>query len=159
MDIFKTFFAQLDNRIFGYDFNNLFSKGYLFTVDPNVSTFQSWVIMLALVGIVAGWILRYYSYRSKGKLDKNIRFELRRLAVWTIWQAVIALILIFFRGQQIKYLSMRIWSVLLVVSIVGSAIFSIYKISEIKLKTRAQKIAPLDSTNYQKYLPKKKKKK
>ncbi|MFQ5493486.1 MAG: hypothetical protein ACE5DX_04995 [Candidatus Dojkabacteria bacterium] len=148
----QDFFAQLDGRIFSFDFSNLVDTEYLFNTDPGVSEYIEWALAVTLVSLFISLFLSLFIKRFK-RIDGVRRVIIRSAARRQLILSLVLLLLVFFRNQGFNVLSMRALVLLVVIlMLVSLGYFAYWFIKRAPVKKKeVQK-----SSDYQKYLPKKK---
>lgn len=164
MNFVGDFFKQLDGRIFSYDFARLFNWSYLVESQPTSFFYQNWAIVLAVILIavsaIAYVILR--RRRDRIKLEKEQRLAFARANKINLVLFAILFLFVLLRTQEMLYLSMRIFPLLLLVAALLNTLFAAYLAyvaPKIQTSAAASTVETISSDDYQKYLPKKNKKK
>ncbi|MFA6024517.1 MAG: hypothetical protein WC777_04880 [Candidatus Gracilibacteria bacterium] len=117
----------------------LFSLSYLLDQQPGSSFLYFWPLLVLFIGVFAG----SFKLKQGGLASRMREFS------------IVGLLLTFFRDQNIPYLGMRLWIVLLFVAA------SAYGVWFWKKTSKAEEMKPMleDQKKTDKYLPKKKGKK
>jgi len=116
---------------------DILSPSYLFDPRPGSEFFYFWPLVILTVAVFVG------SFKVK---QKNIAARMREFSA-------LALLFTFFRDQNIPYLGMRFWIVLIFLAALAYALVT-WKKS--KKKTAAAPQAHHKADTFTKYLPKKK---
>jgi small-conductance mechanosensitive channel len=165
MNFVGDFFKQLDGRIFSYNFARLFSWSYLLESKPATFFYQNWAIVLAVILIAVSAIafVMLRKRREQIRLEKEQRFAFARANKINFVLFVILLILVLLRTQGVMYLSMRLLTLLVLIAALVNSLIAAYLaflLPKVKAKTgKSETLSPVSSDDYQKYLPKKNKKK
>ena len=160
MDSIKNFFTQIDGRIFDLNLSNLGNSDYLFNKKPEGFYMQSWAFVIALfsIGLMALLIVFLKKRREKLYIEKGKRHILTFHAKMNIVFFAIYFFLIFFRTQGMTYLSMRLIAWLFLAFALISSITAVVRIALYKPEHEIEAEIKTDDA-YQKYLPRKNKKK
>jgi E3 ubiquitin-protein ligase DOA10 len=160
MDSIKNFFSQIDGRIFDFNFSNLSNKDYLLNTKPESFYFQSWALVLVVLGIVFAVLSLIFLKKRRGILliEKEKRHILSFHTKINLVFISLSFVLIFLRTQGTQYLSMRLLVWLCLAFVVISSITAVIRLLIYKPEGEFLEVIKSDDT-YQKYLPKKKKKK
>ncbi|KXK26748.1 MAG: hypothetical protein TR69_WS6001000766 [candidate division WS6 bacterium OLB20] len=149
----QDFFSQLDGRLARFDFSNYLNPDNLFAVDPGPTDFQAWFYALAFGFLILVIIGRVVLRRVE--IDGVYRALLRRFLKWSFWLAIVLVVLALARGQGIRILNMRLWPLVVLLLELINLGYLVYQLvrKEPKKKSEVKRV-----TEYQKYLPRKKKK-
>jgi len=160
MDGIKNFFSQIDGRIFDLNLSNLTDNNYLFNTKPDSFYFQSWALVLGVVAVVLTVLFLIFLKRRRGILyiEKGRRHILSFHTKINLVFFSLELVLIFLRTQGTQYLSMRFLAWACLGLVVISFVIALIRILIYKPEGELSEVIKSDDT-YQKYLPKKKKKK
>lgn len=160
MESINNFFSQIDGRIFDYKFSNLLNSDYLFNSKPDSFLFQSWAFVICILGIIISILVLLFLKRRRNKLyiEKGRRHILNFHNKINLVLISINFVLVFLRSQGTQFLSMRFLLVLFFGFIMINTIVAIVRIIVHKPADEIADETKSDDT-YQKYLPKKKKKK
>jgi uncharacterized iron-regulated membrane protein len=156
------FFNNLDGRIFEYSLSALTDNNYLFDPRPGSFYFSSWAVLLGIIGVLFCVLLlwwfkkrrdRFYVNKQKRKL-----YTLHLKISLGLWIGF--LLFVFLRTQGLAYLSMRLWSYLLILGNVVNLIIAVIKAGRLTLEEdmEIEVMQEASVDNYAKYLPRKKKK-
>ena len=160
MDGIKNFFSQVDGRIFNINLSSLTDNNYLFNTKPDSFYFQSWALVLAVLAVVLTVLFLIFLKKRRGILyiEKGRRHILSFHTKINLVFFSLELVLIFLRTQGTQYLSMRFlpWACLGLVLL--SSVVALLRVLIYKPEGELSEVIKTDDT-YQKYLPKKKKKK
>lgn len=137
------------------DLFKLFDLAYLFEPTPGYNYSYNWPFLVLFILIFAASIKvgDYLKHRPKAKMEAPF---FGGIPSFMRWFSFIGLLLNFFRDQNIPYIGMRVWLLLLFLSL-PVYIAYVWRRYELKFEESVSKKA-LDSVE-DKYLPKPKKKK
>lgn len=160
MESINNFFSQIDGRIFDYNFSNLVNSDYLFNNKPDSFMFQSWAFVICILGILITVLVLLFLKKRRSILyiEKGRRHILSFHNKINLVLISVNFVLVFLRSQGTQFLSMRFLLVLFFGFIFINTIVSIIRMIAHKPADEIANEIKTDDT-YQKYLPKKKKKK
>ena len=160
MESINNFFSQIDGRIFDYNFSNLLNSDYLFNNKPETFMFQSWAFVICILGILVAILVMLFLKKRRGVLfiEKGRRHILNFHNKINLILISLNFVLVFLRSQGTQFLSMRFILFFFFALILINTIVSIVRAIVHKPKDEIADEIKSDDT-YQKYLPKKKKKK
>ncbi|MEI7580069.1 MAG: hypothetical protein WCJ58_08655 [bacterium] len=155
MDIIRRFVNSLDGRIFSLNLSDIFTKSFLF---GNSDAFQmkGWLLLLSFLFILISYLAYRYFTKPRERFSKFVRFELKRAVKLDIYLGVVLFLDVLLRMGNIRFLNWRFWELIIFVTLISNWGYFIYRYFLLK---RTPKITASEAENaYQKYLPKKKKK-
>lgn len=160
MESINNFFSQIDGRIFDYNFSNLLNSDYLFNNKPDSFLFQSWAFVICILGILVAILVMIFLKKRRGLIyiEKGRRHILSFHNKINLIIISVNFVLVFLRSQGTQFLSMRFILFFFFALILVNTIVSIVRAIVHKPKDELAEEIKTDDT-YQKYLPKKKKKK
>ena len=160
MDGIKNFFSKIDGRIFDLNLSNLTDNNYLFDTKPDSFYFQSWALVLGILALVLTVLFLIFLEKRRGILyiEKGKRHILSFHTKINLVFFSLNLVLIFLRTQGTQYLSMRFLAWICLGFVLISSIIALIRVLIYKPEGELSEAIKSDDT-YQKYLPKKKKKK
>ena len=159
MEGIRSFLAQIDGRIFEFNFANFGNKAYLFEPKPQEFYMQSWAFVLGLLAIGISVLILLFLKKRRTILfiEKGRRHILGFHTKINIVFFALFLVLIFFRSQGMMYVSMRFLAWMCLGMTLVSSLSAIIRLILYKSEHELETEIKTDDT-YQKYLPKKKKK-
>jgi amino acid transporter len=139
-----------------FSLSSLVDSSYLFDIHPASSSVVNMAVNAAVVFLLLNVVVYLFIKRAKWMAGVH-KVIVRKWAFRNLIITAILLLLLFFRNQGFKYLSMRVLPMIAVIVIFGNLVVSMVMF----VRRKAPK--PLAETNesvsnYQDYLPKKKKK-
>jgi len=148
----QDFFSQLDGRILNIDLGYVLHPDNLFDTDPAVTEYQAWFYAIAFGFVILTIIGRLILRRME--IDGVYRVLIRNFLKYSLWIGIVLVVLAFARDQGIRFLDMRIWPLLLLVLELINLGYLGYQLvrKEPKKKEEIKRVS-----DYQKYLPRKKK--
>ena len=160
MDGLKTFFSQIDGRIFEINFSNLGNKDYLFDPKPGISHFQSWAFLFGFFAILISVLGLIFLKKRRNRLyiERGRRHILSFHTKINLVFFSLFFVLIFFRSQGMAFLSMRFLEWMSLGLVLLSTVAGLIRVLVYKPESEAESIVKTEDT-YQQYLPKRKKKK
>jgi len=149
-----------------FDPIRLLNLNYLFDTNPGVLEIQSTAYGVAVLSVLLSGLLLFLLSKDfiKYSLERRKRQIISAFLKNNLLFSVILLVIVFLRTQLTGFLSLRIWGVIVLLLMLVNLILTLLKlrqkVQEKDLIAAAQTGERVTSTdNYQKYLPKKKKKK
>ncbi|MBW7954033.1 MAG: hypothetical protein QY330_02500 [Candidatus Dojkabacteria bacterium] len=129
------------------DFNRLLE------LDPAPTEFQQLFYFVAIGFLLISLVARIFIVRNQS-IDAVYRVLIRDFFKRNIWIGIALAIFALSRDQGIRFLEMRLWPVLTSLLFIANFVYLVYQLAskEPKKKEQIKRV-----TEYQKYLPKKKK--
>ena len=156
MDFIKNFFSELDSRILDINWSDLFDWSYVTSTSQDSFYLQNWAIFISVSGIIISYLMYRFFLRPKKKIDKHYRFKLRDFSKRNILLFLTLAMFVFFRTQSFKFLNIRLIPLMIIDLMVINLGILIYQMIKVKKYNKLEKVPA--SEEYQKYLPRKKKK-
>ncbi len=151
----KDFFSGLNGNLVELDLGQLFQLSYLFELDPQSHEYRSWNMLLAMTMLLVGLLLFYAIKKKYISWIGTRKLLLKAATKRHIWMSFVWMILALFNSQGVPFLGMRIWPLLLFVSIAINVIVAAVLIYRAQISHAPEML--VQGTNYQEYLPKKNK--
>lgn len=146
--------SQIDGRIVNFDWSKLFDPAYLFATSPGPSQYVGYVFLFALLTGVVGLLLFLFSKRIR-QLEGSRRVLLKEFGKRQAFLSVLLLLLVFFRTQELAFLSMRLLNLITLTFMFVNLGFMIYRQTGVIPRKSEQTST---SGGYNEYLPRKRKK-
>jgi len=139
------------------NFSNIFNPGYLFDPAPAFSQNVSMVFNVLVVFLLLN-ILVYFLIKRAKFLAGVQKVIIRSWARINLILTLTGIVLIFFRSQGFRFLSMRVLLLAALLAIVINLSFWLVKLVRKKVVQNVQADSAESVSKYQDYLPKKRKK-
>ncbi|HLD03787.1 MAG TPA: hypothetical protein VJC17_03365 [Candidatus Dojkabacteria bacterium] len=148
------------------EISKLFNAAYLFDANPGQLSSQSTAFAATILSLGLSLLLLFLFTKDfvKYTFVRQRRLAIVRFLKINFGLSIALLIAVFLRVQQLDFLSMRVWGVVVLLLMLVNLVFTVIqlrrKIAKKETFTPVKGDSVVTSTDsYQKYLPRKKKKK
>lgn len=158
MEFLTDYFNQLTQSLSNIDLTKLYNFEYLTEIRPESFTFSGLFTLLVILNFLIVGVLYILIKRRVLILMGKRKLILKRALKYNLIFSILWLVFIFARFQGILYLSMRLWHLLFLLSlIIINTYFGVRFLSSRKVEEGATEKSE-GFNYYQDYLPKKNKK-